>query len=526
MPNEDVIRDLLSQNLEVLEPGLKLVETNHKLPNDAGAKGFVDILARDKFGHLVIIELKRSDQAARQALLEILKYMRLFRQHHGIQPHNIRCFIVSTTWHELLVPFTEFRELCETQTEGFRITVDGKGNILTSQKVSDHIEAAAAKAFRVHGNYLYRDAKVRDESVRLIQAACTASGAEGHLVLRIDYRGDSPAVIYPHAAYLVPTRVGDAQMEQLLRTAAEEMDCRDGEEPDLAALRDCVEQCFQAAVVERLREHYMATEMTFESSGPEVFTAITEGGWAVAGIERTGPFASALVLPDADIIAVVKGVEGDNAVRYARFTSPTHKLDWKQVQAGAQNSLRGNPTWEAGFAWFLDRVEREFADGMVLLQIYNPLLLPESLYRFAVEDDPDYVPMLSLTVLSQDGKRQQALVGTLVWDGKKVPQSVDEVFVGERCGSVPDYYLIKTVGGAWEMDQELVQRHGLEYGLFWLTFGKFKVEESRRMVVTDDGAVEEVTEQVKLDSLTDYFEAARPYLEALFTQIDAHVGRA
>jgi hypothetical protein len=45
MPSESDIRDKLSQTLEVLEPGLVLVEVNHKLPNDVGAKGFIDILA-------------------------------------------------------------------------------------------------------------------------------------------------------------------------------------------------------------------------------------------------------------------------------------------------------------------------------------------------------------------------------------------------------------------------------------------------------------------------------------------------
>jgi hypothetical protein len=54
MPKENLIRDKLAQTLEELEPGLTLVEVNHKLPNDAGAKGFIDILARDRVGNLVI----------------------------------------------------------------------------------------------------------------------------------------------------------------------------------------------------------------------------------------------------------------------------------------------------------------------------------------------------------------------------------------------------------------------------------------------------------------------------------------
>jgi RecB family endonuclease NucS len=83
MPAEDIVRDHLSKTVDILEAGLTLIEVNHKLPNNVGAKGFIDILARDKLSNLIIIELKRSDHAARQALFEILKYMRLFRRQHG-----------------------------------------------------------------------------------------------------------------------------------------------------------------------------------------------------------------------------------------------------------------------------------------------------------------------------------------------------------------------------------------------------------------------------------------------------------
>ena len=32
-----------------------------------------------------------------------------------------------------------------------------------------------------------------------------------------------------------------------------------------------------------------------------------------------------------------------------------------------------------------------------------------------------------------------------------------------------DYYMAKTVGTAWDLDQDLMRRHGLEYSLWWLT---------------------------------------------------------
>ena len=207
MPSENDIRDKLSKTLEVLEPGLVLLEVNHKLPNDVGAKGFIDILAKDKYGNLVIIELKRSDQAARQALFEILKYMPLFRRQHGTPAHRIRCFIVSTTWHELLVPYSEFRRLVETQTEGFSITVDAAGNVKSAKRVTDHVEEAGPQTFRMHAAYLYPTAAERTKAVPLLRAKYASAGAEGYLLLQLDYKGGESRVIYPFGAYFVPTQI-------------------------------------------------------------------------------------------------------------------------------------------------------------------------------------------------------------------------------------------------------------------------------------------------------------------------------
>ena len=39
MPTENDIRDRLSKTLGVLEPGLTLIDVNHKLPNAVGARG-------------------------------------------------------------------------------------------------------------------------------------------------------------------------------------------------------------------------------------------------------------------------------------------------------------------------------------------------------------------------------------------------------------------------------------------------------------------------------------------------------
>jgi RecB family endonuclease NucS len=127
-PPESKIRDRLAENFGILEEGLELIELEYKLPNALGGKGFIDILARDRFGMVVVIEIKRSDAATRQAAHEIFKYTALLRTNHGLSDDGVRCIILSTEWHELLVPFSEL-----AASVSYHVEVSGSLSTTTAQ---------------------------------------------------------------------------------------------------------------------------------------------------------------------------------------------------------------------------------------------------------------------------------------------------------------------------------------------------------------------------------------------------------
>jgi RecB family endonuclease NucS len=54
----------LAERLNLIEHGMTLVQKEFHLPNVAGAGGFIDILASDRFGHSVVIEIKKSNKSA------------------------------------------------------------------------------------------------------------------------------------------------------------------------------------------------------------------------------------------------------------------------------------------------------------------------------------------------------------------------------------------------------------------------------------------------------------------------------
>lgn len=71
---EEKIRDKLALCLYILDDGLTLLEKEAFLPNNEGTRGFVDILAKDSLNRYLLIELKRSKAASREAIHEVLKY--------------------------------------------------------------------------------------------------------------------------------------------------------------------------------------------------------------------------------------------------------------------------------------------------------------------------------------------------------------------------------------------------------------------------------------------------------------------
>lgn len=71
--------------LHLMEPRLRLVqEKEFTLPNTYGARGYIDILARDIHDMWVIVEINRPTTSSWQALHEVAKYAEPFcREKHS-----------------------------------------------------------------------------------------------------------------------------------------------------------------------------------------------------------------------------------------------------------------------------------------------------------------------------------------------------------------------------------------------------------------------------------------------------------
>ena len=413
MPLEDATRDHLARNLFLLEDGLELLEIEHRLNNPIGAKGFVDILARDSLGNRVIVEVKRSDIAARHALHELYKYVALFKIVHGLRSHQLRLFLVATDWHELRVPFAEFCRTSDYQIQGFVIEIDEEGRITTvaPERVVD-LPAPAGLFERHHHILLFGGERERDEAVDYVKRALQTRGAGGYLLIIMDYSGMNPAVMCRFALYVVPAQVDPERIADLRVAVAKEL--------ELSALgevtSDQIEEEFGCEMLAELAE----VTFDYEIGYPEKFVSIQHQGWTTQHILRAGALASSAAATDEELIRRVAGEEGTSVVHYRRISSPRLHLHWKDFVFNATRSLDGNETWTCGFAAFCRVVEESYRHASAAAVIYNPMNLPVTLYKLFARSDADYVPYLECTAVGAGDA--EALIFWAIWRGTERQQ--------------------------------------------------------------------------------------------------------
>lgn len=456
MFNENKIRDMLANNLELLEPGLVHIETEHKLPNLHGSKGSIDILARDSAGHRVIIELKRSDTSARSAIHELCKYVVLFKAVHGVPSHRLRCFLVSTHWHELRAPFAEFIKTSDYQAEGFELNVTPDGTPVSAKRVELLDLPEAVEFFLHHDILLFECEEDRDAVTVAVADHLMQAGAVAAFVCRLNNAPRSPQVIYPYALYAV---VGGLESAVLARLKAD-LELEYGMD-EVDSNPTLLPQEFSR----RVFENPLLNSDSYEIGYPDKLATILRTNWKCVEIVRRGRMASAVAVSDAELLSSLQGLDGQNTMIYQRIATPLVRNSWADFVNAASKSLQGNTTWERDFDLFTRFIEKFHPRSHVSAKIYNPLQTPFSLSKLAIDKDYDYLPVMEI-VSSENGANALVLVGILAWNGQKPVKNVAGLLRG--VASTSQYMIYQHFGETWKLDEVLVQRLGLQYQSFVL----------------------------------------------------------
>lgn len=441
---ESLIRDRLAVNLGVLDVRLRLVCKELPLPNAHGAGGFIDIMAKDELGHNVIIEIKRSDQAARAALHELTKYVALLKSELGVLKAHLRAILVSTDWHELRIPFSEYLRVCEIPVEGYEIQVDNLGNVTSAKKfIPLPLEEPAAIS---HEQFIYffKKKAARDAVVDQISADRTAHEKCDFTILRGDY-GGSRATVYEYALYIA-------------FSPCAALEYANGQNDELD-LDDDWDQS-DAAQLDRLLDLLPSTRDAAEIGMPEKLKAMLSNGWHVDVAYRSGRFRkNSLVMTDDDVLQDVQKTGGGAHYYLYSTASPRYAPSWKKMREDCLGALNSNASWLAMIGRVLDGVEKEEKEATVSLSIFCPGNSVASLVKL-YQGELEYLPSFELIVSANNLAR--TYLGGVGWDGRLVTASAQS-WLKQAYGSLEEFMHKQHFHLLGKEDEEACGLLGLKY---------------------------------------------------------------
>lgn len=200
MKVEHIIRNWLVANPGFIEKGLRVIEKEHYLPDEAGTSGFIDILCNDVYNNFVIVEIKRSDTAARQAFTEVFKYAELIQKKYNARDSEIRIIIISTHWDEIIRAFSHICFKSPFAVQGLQIYINEQAKIPESKEEIIPISSGvfSRKFMPSQILYLFRSKERRQQAYEVLNQKMQQAGAFDYVTVNID-APDDKQIPYPYA---------------------------------------------------------------------------------------------------------------------------------------------------------------------------------------------------------------------------------------------------------------------------------------------------------------------------------------
>jgi hypothetical protein len=370
---ENELRDLLAVQLAILEPGLSLIDKEKYVPHSLGTRGFIDLLACDAVGHFVLIELKRSDTAAREAIHEAIKYVEAVKEHFGARAHELRVFVVSTNWHELLVPFSRFVTDCRLSVQGFEVSVEVNSKSITAFPVTPLKLGNGRLIAPWHELNFYKSESSLQRGIHEYEKSCRRKGVDDYILVILDAAGDfnetakaafRQTIISMHPELApddseIETMVQKLDrydsviyfgMQMLDRGRCIEIIEQDSEQ--YADTNECLPGMSDEEAISYLHESIFCMEPrphhdSYEIGYPAKFQSrlLDTEGWKIREIRRYGLFERNQLITDDDIVDELSGSEGTTGQRFKRRISvdnPSHVFSTKDA---INKCLEHNPVW-------------------------------------------------------------------------------------------------------------------------------------------------------------------------------------
>jgi len=390
---EEQIRDYLAENLDFISKDLKLIQKEYYLPAKIGAKGYIDILAKDNFNNFVIIEVKRSEQAARQTINELLKYQGLIKQLYKAQESEIKLIIISTVWNELIVPYSEIYH--DVFITGYKLKIKSQNIPQSISPVSPETNPLERKISPSQTFELFYTEGKREKFLEVIKSKLHRLGITDFVLVKLNSNGSNPKIMYPFALYFAFQRQTMQKNYEILTDLDNEINEIEFDNED-HKLRYIDELIY--IKIDVYEDHD-----SMESADPVKFTYIINSGqWDIVEIDKNGIFSNDPRISDEQILNEIKGFDGENEVKYLDSTDSKNTKKLEKIQNNLKKSLRWNKKLQKHINQiFRDSIAQEITFKIVV-EIFYPRSLFDAVWRFYMTAEPGYMPIYNIFIMFDD----------------------------------------------------------------------------------------------------------------------------
>jgi hypothetical protein len=454
VPSERHLRNQLAENLSLIESGLRLHRAEYPLPNSYGTKGFIDLLARDRHGMWVVIELKRSRGPARQALHEVAKYAELLAREKSLPSHEIRTVIVSIDWDELLVSVSNVARDWLHDLRGYRLILDDAGAPVAAERVPLIPAPFEHRLTPIHFIYFYHSPRDRDQGWQQVLHHASETGCEDLVGVDLRYVGPPGRVVAPLALYIGFGCIEPAWIPDISASAEDDEDEYDDDNP----YGPDYHREYRALC--NVTRHVFAE--TSETGRPDVFASLRKNpSWKIESVRGVGAYARDGLRSDEDILLELAGQRGEAQILFSGSASTKVASRWNSLKEAARNALAGNDAWTILVDNWCDGVADRPEERDVVLRIFNPADLIQTFMLAQVGRLDEAKPRILGVATSPDDGSAVVLEGGLYWNGRPVDnlkRRVQMIYL-----EATSWIAHKAMGATWWLDRELVELLNLSY---------------------------------------------------------------
>ncbi|HBS6108912.1 endonuclease NucS domain-containing protein [Klebsiella pneumoniae] len=484
---ENELRDLVCERMDVFGEDLILLDKEKYIPNKLGTKSFIDIYAKDKQNNHVLIELKRSNQAARQALHEVMKYAEGVKSYFGANDDEIRIIIASTEWSELLVPFSSLVHSIQFPLKGVDIKLDGRDiSVETIQPLKYNKGRFISPAYDV---FWYKDEINLNEGGASIIKTLTNAGIYDFLITILKADKPIPSSSKERRIGVIKDIMrmnkleaidSDAELFSYIvflsvqaMSASEHLDIIKKTKPNevVEEVKETIEELEEEEQIEYLRNYSFDLENIesdyYEIGNPAKFMLyFNTHGIKLHKLIRKGFFELNENLTNDIILAELKGTKGNSAQNLQANISINCKQKLSNLKEAVQDLLDANLAWQSQILQILAEIQQKYPDSTIELNIYHPRLGLFSLYYTfkEFENKESYLPCYSIYVKNTSTKVVKIYFGCLQGNTKSL--SFYEVIDKYYSGNIQELMLTMIWGGREYRDDEILDDLGMSYMSF------------------------------------------------------------